>query len=235
MSQTPVHTRPAARSLATLLLTLALGLGGAAVNTLVPPASALAAVAPEAAGLEAALQTFQRAAAGDEHAIEPAAEALERLSQAQPTDPVLLAYAGAATALRATTTMLPWRKMGFAEDGLARLDKALALLTPAHDAAGPRGVPPALEARFTAASTFLSLPGLFKRHARGQKLLAEVLAHPGLAACPLPFRGAVWLRAGTEAAANQQTADARHWLQQIVASQAPQAAAAQAKLKDLGA
>ncbi|MCW5635591.1 MAG: hypothetical protein KIT17_19795 [Rubrivivax sp.] len=193
-----------------------------------------AAAAADAQAFAAAMAEFQRANGGHEAAIEPAAEALARLSQADPADPVLRAYLGAATAMRARTTMLPWKKMSHAEDGLAHIDKALALLTPAHDAPLYRGVPATLEARFTAATTFLALPAMFNRGERGTKLLDEVVTSPLLEASPLPFKGAVWLRAGLEAAKAGRTADARRWLARAAESGAPQAADAAAKLKELG-
>ncbi len=149
--------------------------------------------------LAAAHQAFARATAGDASQIEPAASAFDRLSQAQPGDPVLLAYAGAAEAMRATTTWLPWRKLRHADDGLARLDKALALVQGGSGAAanpGPAGVPAALETRFIAASTFLALPSMFNRHARGEALLAQVQADPRFASAPADFREQVRQRAG---------------------------------------
>jgi hypothetical protein len=148
--------------------------------------------------LAAARQAFARANAGDASQIEPAARAFDRLSQARPGDPVLLAYAGAAEAMRATTTWLPWRKLRHADDGLARLDKALALVqggatTPRDEAAG---VPAVLETRFIAASTFLALPSMFNRQARGEALLAQVQADPLFAGAPAAFREQVRQRAG---------------------------------------
>ena len=192
----------------------------------------LAAVPP--AAYEAAFQQFQRAAGGGDAAtIEQAAEQFGRLVASEPGDPVLLAYSGAATTMRATTTMLPWRKMAFADEGLAQIDKALALLTPELDTLQHKGVASSLETRFVAATTFLRLPAMFNRHARGAKLLDEVLKSPMLAAAPLGFRAAVWMRAGDEAASDKRRDDARQWLQQVVTSGAPQAAVAQARLKEL--
>ncbi|WP_284616802.1 hypothetical protein [Aquabacterium humicola] len=222
------NTRPARplRNLPALAATLLIG-----AALLGPTAPAQAA---DTAAYAAALTEFLRGAAdGGDAAIDSAADQFGRLSAAEPGDPVLRAYAGASLAMRARTTMLPWKKMGYAEDGLAQIDKALALLTPAHDAPGYRGVPASLETRFTAAGTFLALPSMFNRNARGAKLLDEVAKSPLLDGAPLPFKAAVWLRAGQEAAKSQNAAEARQWLEKVVASGAPQAAAAQAKLKEL--
>ena len=189
--------------------------------------------AAETVSFEAAFATFQRAAAGDEGAIDNAVTQFNGLAEADPSDPLLLAYSGAATALQARATLLPWKKMSYADDGLARIDKALALLQPAHDTLLHRNTPTSLETRFVAANTFLGMPAMFNRGARGRSLLEQVLQSPQLATSPLPFRGTVWLRAGVAAAADNRPADARRWFEQVVASGAPQAGTAQAKLKEL--
>jgi hypothetical protein len=180
-----------------------------------------------------ATKDFDAAQAGDAAALQRAADAFEALLRAQPGNPVLLAYSGAATAMKASTTMLPWKKMGFAEDGLAQLDKALDLLTTAHDAPLYRHTPAVLETRLTAANTFLAVPGFMNRGERGAKLLQQVLDSPLLAASPLPFRGVVWMRAGRQAQKDQRTADARRWYGLVVAQNAPQGKDAQAALKGL--
>ncbi|HRD96781.1 MAG TPA: hypothetical protein PLA97_10340 [Rubrivivax sp.] len=181
----------------------------------------------------AATKDFDAAQAGDAAALQRAADAFQTLQRAEPTNPVLLAYSGAATAMKASTTMLPWKKLGFAEDGLALLDKALELLTPAHDAPLYRSTPAVLETRLTAANTFLAVPGFMNRGERGARLLQQVLDSPLLAASPLPFRGVVWMRAGRQAQKDQRGADARRWYELVLAQNAPQAAAARAALKDL--
>lgn len=183
--------------------------------------------------MAAAMADFQQATQGREAAIEPAAAKWRALSDAEPGNPLLRAYAGSATTMLANTTLLPWRKMGHVEDGLAMIDKALAQLTPAHDAPAPDGVALGLEARFVAASTFLALPSMFKRHDRGERLLAEVLQHPALDAAPLSFKASVWMRAGQQAAQAKRADEARQWLQKAASSGTPLAAAAQARLKEL--
>ena len=220
---------PSRRAVLRVATVAAVGTAGATWLTLV----AQPACAADAAGFEAAFATFQRAAAGDESAIDPAAKQFTSLADADPADPLLLAYSGAATALQARAAMLPWKKLSYADDGLARLDKALALLQPAHDTLAHRGTPTSLETRFVAANTFLGMPAMFNRGARGRSLLDQVLQSPQFVTSPLPFRGTVWLRAGVAAAADDRPADARRWFEQVVGSGSPQAAAAQAKLKEL--
>ncbi|MBK6591427.1 MAG: hypothetical protein IPG23_01155 [Burkholderiales bacterium] len=182
---------------------------------------------------QSAFQQFMQANSGDSSAIHRAAEAFATLYKNAPSNPVLLAYTGAATAMRATTTMLPWKKMGFAEDGLGQLDKALAMLNPAHDAIGHNGTPSVLDVKFLAANTFLAVPGFMNRHDRGNKLLGEVLASPLLATAPLGFRGSVWMKAAREATKAHDAAQAKRYLGLIVQEKAPQAAQAQTMLSGL--
>lgn len=137
---------------------------------------------------------FTQAQTGDSAAIEKSAEEFAALLRSEPTNPVLMAYAGATLSMRATTTFLPWKKMAFAEDGLALLDKALALLTPAHNAVLQNGTPGTLEVRFVAANTFLAVPGFMNRGARGAKLLEEVEHSPLLGQAPPAFQDAVHQR-----------------------------------------
>lgn len=186
--------------------------------------------APEAA-FEPAFQHFMLASAGDKDVLDKAADEFAALLKAEPASPVLLAYAGAAVAMKAGTTAMPWKKMGYAEDGLAQIDKALALLTPAHDAPMQHGTPGSLEVKYVAANTFLAVPGFMNRGARGSKLLNEVIVSPLFAAAPLPFKGQVWMRAAALATKEERSADAKRLLNEVIAQGAPQAEAAKAKLK----
>lgn len=226
---------PSRRLLLALALPTLLSVVAAALIVVSPPAAAQAGAAtglqqladPEVA---AALARFDQAGPDNHAAIDDAAQRLARLSAARPADPVLRAYAGAAASMRALTTLLPWRKMGHTEDGLALIDKALAQLGPADAAPLHRGVPAVLETRFIAAATFLNLPALFNRHERGRRQLDEVLAHPLFDGAPAGFKATVWLRAARLADADQQPAQRRQWLEKVARSDAPQAAAARQQL-----
>jgi hypothetical protein len=216
--------------LSSLVLTLAASAGYAAEA---PAASAPSTHVAADGAAAAALAQFNRALAGDDAAIADALAQWRALMAADPAQPAWRAYAGAATAMQARTSWLPWKKLAHADDGLALIDKALAQLSPAHDTQLIVGVPASLLVRFTAASTFNALPAMFNRGDRGARLMDELLKSPLLATAPLGFRGAVWLRAADDAARAQQTDEARRWLQQLAASGAPQAAVAQARLKSL--
>jgi hypothetical protein len=207
--------------------------GVMALATLASLVAAGPACAAGDAPFQSAFQSFSQASAGDKSAIEPAADAFETLLKAEPTNPVLMAYAGASTAMKARNASMPWKKMGLAEDGLAQLDKALAMLTPAHDAPIQRGTPGALEVRFVAANAFLGVPSFMNRAERGAKLLGEVLASPLFERAPLPFKGAVWMRAAALAAKDQRKEDARRYFNEVIEHAAPQADAARAKLKEI--
>jgi hypothetical protein len=166
-------------------------------------ANGWAAAAPEAQ-FQPAFAAFMRAAAGDASAIEPAADAFGALLQAEPANPVLMAYSGAATSMKANTTWMPWKKMAYADDGLGQIDKALAMLTPAHSAVVQNGTPGNLEVKLVAANTFLAVPGFMNRHDRGVKLVKELVASPAIAATPAAFQASVQkaaAKAGLEGAA----------------------------------
>jgi hypothetical protein len=193
-------------------------------------ATGIAIAAPDAA-FDSAFRHFIVASSGDKSAVDPAADEFDALLKAEPANPVLMAYAGAAGAMRAGTTSLPWKKMGFAEDGMALLDKSLAMLTPAHDAPIQHGTPGSLEVRFVAANAFLAVPPFMNRAARGSKLLNEVLASPLFEKAPLPFQGNVWMRAAALAAKEQRTDDAQRYLNEVISRNAPQAEKARALLK----
>ncbi|MDR3367632.1 hypothetical protein [Rhodoferax sp.] len=205
---------------------------GRAVATLLLIAAQAALAVPDTQ-FDAAFELFTQARAGDSSAIEPAADSFTSLLRAEPINPVVMAYAGAATAMRARTTWFPWKKMGFAEDGMALLDKSLAMLTSAHSAPLQHNVPAALEVRFVAANTFLAVPGFMNRGPRGAKLLQAVVDSPLLAASPLSFRENVWMVAAKEAIKDKRPEDARKYLNEVIQANGPQQQAARAQLQAL--
>ena len=183
----------------------------------------------------AAYRHLQRAQGGDKSAIADAVAAFDALHKAEPGNPLVLVNLGAASAMRARTTLIPWDKMGYTEEGLAQIDKALALLKPEHDAQVQNGTPVSLSVRFIAANTWLAVPTFFMKAPRGEKLLNEVLNSPLLEQASLQTRGAVWLRAGRLAQAQKRPDDARRLIGQIIQSGAPQLEQAKTLLSEVEA
>lgn len=170
---------------------------------------------------------------GDTSKLEKVAEGFAALLKSEPTNPVLMAYTGTTTAMKSNTTMLPWKKMSYAEDGMAMLDKALAMLTPEHDKAIQHDTPGSLEVKLLAAKTFLNVPGFMNKGPRGTKLVNELIHSPLLAASPAGFQGVVWMTAGEVAVTEKRSADARKNFNKVIELKAPQADAARAQLTKL--
>lgn len=182
------------------------------------------------ARLDSAIALLQTG--NDDSSIEKAADEFQQLLQASPADPLLLAYSGASTTRLATTTIFPWKKMHYAEDGLAMLDKALQSAT-ADQQQMHRAVPVTLEIKLVAANTFLAVPGFMNRAERGEKLLNDILQAASFPACPAEFRDAVQLRAARLEIARKQPAAARGYLDSVIHSGGKHKAEAEQLLKGL--
>ena len=182
---------------------------------------ATSALAASPAQFDNAYAQFQQARGGNESAIGQSQASFASLLKTEPGNPVLLAYVGATTSMQANTTWLPWKKMSFAEDGMALLDKALAMLSAAHEAPQQHNLPAVLEVKFVAAKTFLAVPSFMNRQARGVKLLGEILLSPVLASAPLEFRGDVWMTAAELASKDKRPDEARKYLGEVIKASAP--------------
>lgn len=170
---------------------------------------------------------------GDNSNLDKVSDDFAALLRQEPTNPVLMAYTGTTMAMKSTTTMLPWKKMSYAEDGMAMLDKALAMLTPAHEAVIQHGTPGTLEVKLLAAKTFLGVPGFMNKGPRGAKLVSELIASPTLTSAPVDFQGVVWLTAGEVAVQEKRVEDARKHFARVIDIKAKQAGAARVQLAKL--
>lgn len=193
--------------------------------TLAPPGMAYTE-----AEYEDASTALRAVYAGDNAAIPVAVEKFKALSQAESADPLVMVNVGAATSLHSRTTILPWKKISYAEDGMAIQDKALALLTPAHDVRLYNGTPVSLHVRLVAASTFLSVPRFFNREAQGGKILNGIMDSPLFEKASLQFKGATWIRAARWAVDEKRPVDAKKYLLIVIEKNAPQADEATAQL-----
>lgn len=195
--------------------------------------SGTAGAATSDADFQEALKVFHEAQAGDKSAVERAADMFEDLLKKDPGHPALIAYQGAATSIKGRTTMLPWKKIGFTEDGLALMDKALASLRPEHDTTLINKTPVSLQAKLTAAGTFCGVPAMFNRGPRCEKLLGELKSSPLLAQATPNFQGSLLLLTAKRAVKDSKPEEARKALSEIVDRGLPQADVAKTQLAEL--
>lgn len=182
---------------------------------------------------QAALKHFE-AADNNPAEIDKAYQAFDALRAAEPNDPVLLAYTGAAHTWKATAAAEPMDALTLVDDGVAQIEKSLALLTPANDAPGYDGEPGSMMVRFVAANTFLSLPSMFHKGPRGAKLLDDAINSPAFSKASPAFQGNVLMRAANKARDSKQTEQATLYAKAVISKKLPQAADAQALLSKLG-
>ncbi|MBC3916919.1 hypothetical protein H8L32_05470 [Undibacterium sp. CY18W] len=164
-------------------------------------------------------------------ASQHAASSFNNLLKQEPGNPLLMSYAGAATAKSSLEKIAKGEKTTALEDGTAMVEQALQLAGNSQAMHG--SVPVALEVRFVAASTFLAVPRIMNRKQQGEQLLNEVLGAQQFSQTDLNFRGAVWLRAATLAMEQQRADDARKFLTEIVKNNAPQSRSATELLQKL--
>lgn len=191
-------------------------------------------VAP--AGFKEARRQFMACLSGDGKACGAAIDKFNALAASHPGHPLLSAYAGAGTAILGRDAYMPWNKLKYAEDGADAVEKALAQLTPAHDEALFHGTPESVETRMLAATTLLSLPDFMNRSASGKRALEAALKSSVFGQAAPPVRARLFALAARTAKAEQRGADEAAYLKQIVAlaPQAPEAARASTRLKELG-
>lgn len=185
------------------------------------------------AQFQPAFLVFTHANSGDKDAIDKADTVFAQLLHEEPGNPVLMAYAGSSRTMKSTTTVLPWKKLAYANTGLALLDKALQALTSTHDLVIQHDTPGSLEVRFIAASTFLGVPSFMNRRTQGRQLLTEVLASPLWDKSPLDFRSRVWMRAAALAVQEKRLDDAQRYYGEVLKNKAPQAEVARQLLQNL--
>jgi hypothetical protein len=201
----------------------------------------LAALSPvhavDAARLADARAVFLKAVQGDGAAVKPASGKFQALHDAEPDDIVVRAYLGSCLALQGREALMPWNKLKLTESGLAQLDKALAQITPAHDAGVADGFPASLEVRLVAASTFIDLPDLFRRFDAGKRVLIEAMQHPAFASIPPDAASRFHFQAAKVARKEGRKPDERASLEKTLAldPESPDAAAARKRLQELGA
>ncbi|WP_445362098.1 hypothetical protein ACJJIQ_12915 [Microbulbifer sp. ANSA003] len=128
---------------------------------------------------------YQKAAAQGGTAIEESYEAFKTLQKDNPSDPIVLFYLGASETLMAKESWLPWRKVSYAENGIARMDKALTIIEEMENPGrSSQGMPQDLLLKGIAATTFTKVPKFFNSFDRGFELYHELMGDPRMGYMP---------------------------------------------------
>lgn len=146
---------------------------------------------------------------GDSAAGRQATKDFQSLLAAHPHNPVLMAYSGSLTLLKAAHTWAFWNKQSLAQQGLAEMDKAVA------------ADPGNLEARFIRGASCWHLPFFFHRKQQAERDLTFVAVRakqavqhgqlpPQLGAAALDYYGKILTRLNQPAKAQQAFREARN-------------------------
>jgi hypothetical protein len=184
-------------------------------------ADATAAGTDVTARFEHAAQLFERARAGSAAAVGPAQDAFNELLQAEPSNPLFMAYYGSTFAMRARDGGAPWQKIKWVNEGINNIDHALSLLGPQDDTRTLRGVPISLETRLVAVATYIPLPSLFNRMSVARQQLALALGSPTFPGASNELRGRFYYEDALIAHSDGDTEHERRALREVVKNAPP--------------
>jgi len=164
--------------------------------------------------LSAARTVFLQGVDGDKHAVRKATQRFKSLNHRNPQEPVLLAYLGACMTLQGRDAANNLDKRRLTEDGLGKIDRALAMQADSADQDAVHH----LDTLLVAANSFIHIPAFFNRHDKGKQLLQQILDDNGFDAMAAGFKAATYLAAALVANGDGDDAGYRHYLDLTVAA-----------------
>ena len=162
------------------------------------------------------IQLYYQAADGDESKTEEAYNAFTALTEKEGAKPLTLVYQGSAETLLGRDAWMPWNKMKYVEQGLAKISKGLNLISvnniPLAEQERIMGLPEYYLSRALAATTFTQLPDMFNHFEPGYELYLQLLAEPEFT--QQPFAASAWVyRYAIEAAVRaEDKQQAQKWI-----------------------
>lgn len=162
------------------------------------------------------LQLYYQAADGDESKTEAAYDTFTALIDREGSTPLTLVYQGSAETLLGRDAWMPWNKMKYVEQGLAKIEKGLNLIAtdslPLAEQERVMGLPEYQLSRAMAATTFTQLPDMFNHFEPGYELYLQLLSETEFVY--QPFAASAWVyRYAIEAAIRaEDRQQAEKWL-----------------------
>ncbi|MCG7585933.1 hypothetical protein [Photobacterium sp. OFAV2-7] len=173
----------------------------------------------QASEIEAIINLYNQAAEGDEAKVEMVYQQLESLIEAEGPKPLTMVYLGGTETLKGRDAWMPWNKMKYVEQGLAKIDKGLDILDAYPLSLAEQRVISGIHEYYLAqaisASTFTLLPDMFNYFERGYDIYLSLLEQPEFA--KEPFAATAWIYGFAVQAAirAEDMPQARNWLAQM--------------------
>jgi len=170
----------------------------------------------QANAIEDIISLYNQAAAGDEAKVETVYQQLENLIELEGQKPLTMVYLGGTETLKGRDAWMPWNKMKYVEQGLAKIDKGLDLLNanpiPLEDQRIVSGIHEYHLTQAISASTFTLLPDMFNYFERGYDIYLSLLARPEFAKEPFAATAWVYALAIQAAIRAEDLSQAKSWL-----------------------
>jgi len=170
----------------------------------------------QANAIEDIIGLYNQAAAGDEAKVETVYQQLENLIELEGQKPLTMVYLGGTETLKGRDAWMPWNKMKYVEQGLAKIDKGLDLLNanpvPFEEQPIVSGIHESHLTQAISASTFTLLPDMFNYFERGYDIYLSLLAQPEFTKEPFAATAWVYALAIQAAIRAEDLSQAKSWL-----------------------
>jgi len=154
------------------------------------------AVTPEE--MQEVRQQF-RGGLSSEQANQETYNMLHYMLEKEPDNPLLLVYFGSTETLKGRYAWMPWSKLGYVNDGLAHIERALRLAEQQEVANSPLMILAKYEVQLVAARTYVALPDMFNTFDSGKQLLDKLLEEEARNQWPNNFRASLYSAAARAA------------------------------------
>ena len=166
--------------------------------------------------LDDAYENYLTAVDGGKKASKETAKLFEQLNKDYPGEPGILVLYGGSQTLQGRDAWAPWKKLKFTENGLDRMEKAVALLETSHREQVLGDLPLDLQVKTLTGITYVSVPDFFNRFDQGRQLLGEVVNDQRLADMPDQAYQYILLYAGQAAEKDGDVEQAKQLYQRII-------------------
>lgn len=168
---------------------------------------------------EAQIQLYQQIAQEQGGDLDQLYNELQTAQQKQAKDAWTLFYLGATETLVGRDAWMPWNKLSYTENGLARMNKALKLIGEKEQLQYYHYLPKSLYMQANAAATFTQVPDMFNTFEQGYQLFQNIIKQEAFIQAPAEATTWVYYQAIKAALKAKDRPQAELWDQHLQAKQ----------------